>query len=623
MRTRGSVTRVNVIDTETLRATHVLFVLLAAGSAVLALAHGGYFPTGWGTAASAALLLFAGLVGAGLVPRVRVPLRARVALSALGTLLLLTCSSIFWAADRQGAVEETGRTLLYATLVLLGSVLAMRRSSARALLIAAALVPGIVAVVELWRMAAGNVRGFEEGRLLGMLGYQNGLASLLTSACWTAVVLAAGRDARARVVVPLVTGSALALQVAVLTQSRAMVATFVLTGVFALFRTPQRLRVLVLGAAICSGVVGNWRVLNAVYAGARDVPVGADVDGLVLRIVLGAVPAAVVAGVACHRGHRERHPRRHALVPIAIAALVLVLGAVGVVRAQPDVQHAWASFTSEPTGDSNAGSRFEMVSNNGRIVMWTTALETFAAHPLVGVGGGNWEASYYRLRARDVGFARQPHGLTVELLAERGVLGTACVLLVLALAFAPALRRIDDARDRTCVIAATSLLLSWLLHAQVDWLWQLPAVTAGPMLALGVLLVAPWTSGARPALRLGTRAVVVTASLLLTLAAALPAISYRFVERAREHPSDATQLLAAADRVLPVSARIAGARALDAAAHGDRRHALELADVAIRRNPEHYATWAMAADASREVGATERADRFATRARELDPHRRA
>ena len=47
----------------------------------------------------------------------------------------------------------------------------------------------------------------------------------------------------------------------------------------------------------------------------------------------------------------------------------------------------------------------------------------FASHPVCGVGTHNYEATSYRLRERTTGFARQPHMLPLEVLAERGVVG--------------------------------------------------------------------------------------------------------------------------------------------------------------------------------------------------------
>ena len=64
-----NVSRMDVVDREMLRVSRVLLVALVAGSAVLAVVHGGYFPTEWGAAASAMLLLLVGLVGAPAVLR--------------------------------------------------------------------------------------------------------------------------------------------------------------------------------------------------------------------------------------------------------------------------------------------------------------------------------------------------------------------------------------------------------------------------------------------------------------------------------------------------------------------------------------------------------------------------
>ena len=92
--------------------------------------------------------------------------------------------------------------------------------------------------------------------------------------------------------------------------------------------------------------------------------------------------------------------------------------------------------------------------------------------PLLGTGAGSFEEHW--LQERPVSFpARDAHNLYLEMLAELGPLGLALLIATLALPLAA----FRQARHGALGPAAAGALVAYLLHAAVDWDWEVPAVT--------------------------------------------------------------------------------------------------------------------------------------------------
>jgi len=82
---------------------------------------------------------------------------------------------------------------------------------------------------------------------------------------------------------------------------------------------------------------------------------------------------------------------------------------------------------------------------------------------------------------------RDVHSLELEQLAELGLPGLLAFALLLAgggLAARDALRR-----DPAAAAGVTAATLAWLLHASIDWDWQLPAVSLPALIMTGALVV--------------------------------------------------------------------------------------------------------------------------------------
>ena len=104
--------------------------------------------------------------------------------------------------------------------------------------------------------------------------------------------------------------------------------------------------------------------------------------------------------------------------------------------------------------------------------------------PLLGEGAGSFSRTW--LRERPVANeARDAHNLYLETLAELGPIGLVLLLLALAAPFRT-LPRVW--RDPSAPIAV-GLLSAFMIHAAVDWDWEIPLLTLVALAGAAVLVV--------------------------------------------------------------------------------------------------------------------------------------
>jgi tetratricopeptide (TPR) repeat protein len=150
--------------------------------------------------------------------------------------------------------------------------------------------------------------------------------------------------------------------------------------------------------------------------------------------------------------------------------------------------------------DQSAAVRFTEVSGY-RYDLWRVAVREFRAHPLGGVGAGNYDADYYRLR-NNPEYVLQPHSLELQMAAELGIGGVLFLLLfcgaVLSAGFVK--RGTLASSDRLIKIAALGIFAAWLADTSVDWLYDIPGLAGTALIAAALLVApAPRDSGARVA----------------------------------------------------------------------------------------------------------------------------
>jgi O-antigen ligase len=146
---------------------------------------------------------------------------------------------------------------------------------------------------------------------------------------------------------------------------------------------------------------------------------------------------------------------------------------------------------------------------------WHIALNDAAAHPLLGSGAGTY--SVYWLRNEPAGaFARDAHSLYIESLAELGPLGLSLVIAALGMPLL-VIRR----GEGTVLAAAAGAYVAFLVHAGLDWDWEVPAVTLAGLFC-GVALLVGKRGSTVPASS-GTRRLLFALLLIIAVAVAVRA----------------------------------------------------------------------------------------------------
>ena len=144
---------------------------------------------------------------------------------------------------------------------------------------------------------------------------------------------------------------------------------------------------------------------------------------------------------------------------------------------------------------------------------WHVAWKEYTLNPVTGSGAGTFDSFWLHYRPVD-SFARDAHSLYVETLAELGPVGLALLVLALGVPLV-VLRR----RGNPLVAAAAGGYVAFVVHAAVDWDWELPAVTVLG-LACGAVILAGSRSAAGPTLGIRGRLLFVSTALALGAVAA-------------------------------------------------------------------------------------------------------
>jgi O-antigen ligase len=460
---------------------------LLAGPTVLAFFSGGYFdaPRLIAAVAAWALVLAVALAAPQPLPA---SWRGRVALAGLVLIAAWTGLSIVWAPLSGPATAAFVRLLLYvATFV---AAMALLREPAAARFAEPALALGVVVVIGYalaGRLLPGIVHlshSLKAGdRLEQPLTYWNAEGALAAMGL-VLVARLAGAPARPRWLRLAAAAAAAPLGLGVyLSYSRGAIAAAVVGLIILVAAAPSwaQLRAVVVAAA--GSVVAA--AVAAALPGVASLEGGMghrEAQGAIMLAVLVAVMAAAAA-VTARSGRRERSGRLPADVArrlpalagaaVALALVGLVIGGLG------------EKGGSERLARSEAASRLTSVESR-RYDYWRIGWHGLSEHPLRGLGAAGFRVLWLRKRpvlerTLDV------HSLELEMAVELGLLGLLGLGLLVggvAAAGAEALRR--GALVAPGAAAAASV---FLLHASIDWDWEMPAV-ALPALMLAAALVA-------------------------------------------------------------------------------------------------------------------------------------
>ena len=125
------------------------------------------------------------------------------------------------------------------------------------------------------------------------------------------------------------------------------------------------------------------------------------------------------------------------------------------------------------------------VSLGDRPAYWNVALADASEHVVVGSGAGSFDD--YWLEHRTIpAYVRDAHSLYLETVAELGIVGLALLLSTLGAPLVAAAR----ARKRKIVATAAGGYSAFLVHAGLDWDWEMPVTTIAGLACGAALLVA-------------------------------------------------------------------------------------------------------------------------------------
>lgn len=176
-------------------------------------------------------------------------------------------------------------------------------------------------------------------------------------------------------------------------------------------------------------------------------------------LALACIVAAFV--LACSKLFRGRSGGR-TLAAVCGICLALICGIVSFVQADTmaskGAQHLKELGSSN---DSSLASRYQF---------YKASLKIALAHPVLGVGAGNFERFYPAFQTDFRWFSKRSHSLSCDLLAEGGVLSFIIFYLLAFFIFGNILKKLPDDSSRlrlarlSCALGALALLL----HSQID-----------------------------------------------------------------------------------------------------------------------------------------------------------
>jgi O-antigen ligase/polysaccharide polymerase Wzy-like membrane protein/tetratricopeptide repeat protein len=538
---------------------------LTGGALIATSAAGGaYFPQSWGWSG----LVFCGALALVLLLASSIALSRLelVFLGALAAFVAWVAVSAIWSESVTRTVLEIERDLVYVVAAVALLTLAPRFSTS-AILGAVAVAAVVVCA---WSL---TTRESDGNRLIGPVGYWNALG--LVCAIGTIVALGFAvegnhRSIAAAACVPFVA-------TLYLTYSRGSLIALAAGLAVALALTPERVRLLVTGALLAAPC------LVGVLVATRTTGVRLRLALAVLALVAAAAPDLADRVAARIRvGARFRR----AAVPAALGLAVLVV-AVGLAVSGglgASASRAYRSFSgAPPTGSGHA--RLLSISGAGRIEYWQVAWRDFKHHPLAGSGAGTFALVWDRDR-HTIYNALDAHSLYVEVLGELGPLG----LLLAAVALGIPLLALRRSRGRPFAAIAAGAYVAFVLHAGMDWDWEVPAVTLAG-LACGCALLVGAREERALELSLPVRAVALGATVLV---AAFVAVTY--------------------DGNIHVAR---GTQAYDAGVYGAAIDEAKRAASVLRWSAD---PWELRGDAERAAGQRDAARRSYRRALDLDPN---
>ena len=268
-------------------------------------------------------------------------------------------------------------------------------------------------------------------------------------------------------------------------------------------------------AAYGADLLASVRFDQSIAAGQRE-----DVLTVVVICMLAAGALRALGLLADRRLVRLRIPdhRRRAVWSVAGVLTVLAVAIVVVAADVPQrIDQERREFVEGAIlpNSSDLRDRLTQTGNNGRLAHWRVARDAFEQRPGLGWGAGTYRLLWEEDRPPPPFLVNDAHSLYLETAAELGVPGLLLLVIVLLTPIAVAAARLRGPEHHAhgAFMAAGGALL---LHAGIDWDWEMPGLFLWFFAASGVVLAAAgdhaaWVPGRLP------RIVAALACLLLAL----------------------------------------------------------------------------------------------------------
>ena len=438
-----------------------------------------------------------------------------VATTALGAYVVWCYLSISWADVESDAWSGASQTLVYLACFLLFAMGSWTARAAAAALTAYAVGMAVIGSWTLLRIDVGRdpQLAFDSGRLAEPISYPNGNCALFVAASIPALLIAVAKGAPLVARAACLASAGALAQLALLTQSRMSLLGVPITLVllFALVRCRVRL---LLGATLVGVVVAaSSPALLEVYPaalGRRGLDAAVD-DAQ--RALLSSIAVLTAVGVGWGLVDRRVELTRRVVRAAGVLAVVILLAGGTVASVTSLARYGsptdtaavwWDRFkTDESVSRPNTPHLVSGLGGAGRYEIWRVAFRIFEENPVTGIGVDNFLVEWLRRRpdGRDLTY---PHSIELRLLQQTGLVGGLLFTVFLTSTVAAGwggLRRRGDAQLASC--AALAVAAYWLVHGSVDWLWEIPALTAVAFAALG--LVVALGTGERRALGVAPR----------------------------------------------------------------------------------------------------------------------
>ena len=305
------------------------------------------------------------------------------------------------------------------------------------------------------------------------------------------------------------------------------------------------------------------------------------------------------------------HVSRRLALSVCVVALVAAAVTFSLVSPATLLGKTYGAFRSPPAPEGRSNDTLLSFSGNNRADYWRVVLREYTENPWLGAGAGTFELYWERDRETIYG-TRDAHNLYLETLAELGPFGLTLLIVTLGIPFVDLRQRNSD----PLVAAALAAYLAFLVHAAVDWDWEMPAATLAGIFSGSAVLVA--VRGDRRPLSVPARWVGLVAILVIgtgTAAAYRGNLAVEATTKALSRPdyAAAEESARTVTRWMPWGAdgwRLLGEAQLAA---GKRMAARDSFMTAIDKDPKDWELWydlALASPAAERRSALEEASRL-------------